>query len=66
MILAVVVVGSHDGMGLREPRSAQLAYDQALDLNLDPPPDVNVTIGRATEEARERVTVKQQNDAERV
>lgn len=53
-------------MGLREPRSAQLAYDQALDLNLDPPPDVNVTIGRATEEARERATVKRQNDAERV
>lgn len=46
MVLAVVVVGGHDGMGLREPRSAQLAYDQALDLNLDPPRDVNVTVGK--------------------
>lgn len=37
VVLAVVVVGSHDGMGLREPHSAQLAYDQALEFNLDPP-----------------------------
>lgn len=37
MVRVVVIVGSHDEMGLREPHSAQLAYDQALDLNLDPP-----------------------------